>query len=65
MYSLGYDYEYWVRGDGVKMFGPYVIVAADFGWLPRGSVIETSLGTGMVCDTGAGGWYWTDIATAW
>ena len=65
IYSLGYTGEYWVRSDGVKMFGDYIIVAADYGWLPRGTVIETSLGTGMVLDTGEGGWYWTDIATSW
>ena len=65
MYALGYDYEYWVRDDGCKMFGPYIMVAADFGWMPRGSIVETSLGTGMVCDTGAGGWYWFDIAVTW
>ena len=65
MYALGYSGEYWVRSDGVKMFGPYVMVAADFGWLPRGSVVECSLGTAIVCDTGAGGYGWLDIATTW
>ena len=65
MHSLGYDYEYWVREDGVKMFGPYVMVAADYGWMPKGSILETSLGLAMVCDTGEGGWYWTDIAVDW
>lgn len=65
MYSLGYSGEYWIRGDGVKMFGPYVMVACDFGEYPRGSVIETSLGTALVCDTGSGGWGWTDIAVTW
>lgn len=65
MHSLGYDYEYWVREDGVKMFGPYVMCAADYDWMPKGSIVETSLGTGIVCDTGLGGWYWYDIATCW
>lgn len=65
MHSLGYDYEYWVRDDGVKMFGPYVMVAADYSWMPKGSILETSLGLAMVCDTGEGGPYWTDIATCW
>ena len=65
MHSLGYDYEYWVREDGVKMFGDYVMVAADYGWMPKGSILETSLGLAMVCDTGEGGWYWTDVATCW
>ena len=65
MHSLGYGGEYWVRGDGVKMLGDYVMVAADYGWMPKGSIVETSLGTGIVCDTGLGGWYWYDIATNW
>lgn len=43
---------YWVREDGVKMFGSYVIVAAPFDVHPWGSLVETSLGTGIVLDTG-------------
>lgn len=65
MRSLGYSGDYWVRADGCKMFGDYIMVAADFGWLPRGSVVLTSLGWGIVCDTGAGGSNWLDIATTW
>ena len=49
---MGYDYEYWVRDDGVKMLGDYVMVAANLNLRPRGSLVETSLGTGIVCDTG-------------
>lgn len=64
MYSLGYSGEYWVRSDGCKMFGDYIMVAADFGWLPRGSVVLTSLGWGMVCDTGSGGSNWIDVAVS-
>ena len=52
MKDKGYDYEYWVRSDGVKMFGPYVMVAADLSVYPKGSLVECSLGTGIVCDTG-------------
>ena len=52
MKSLGYDYEYWVREDGVKMYGPFIMVAADLSLRPRGSIIKTSLGWAMVCDTG-------------
>ena len=37
MRRLGYDYEYWVRDDGVKMFGKYVMVAANLDRRPRGS----------------------------
>lgn len=46
------EYPYWVREDGVKMLGPYVMVAADLSIYPRGSEVNTSLGKGLVCDTG-------------
>lgn len=52
MHKLGYSGEYWIREDGVKMFGDYIMVAANLKLYPRGTVIETSLGTGIVCDTG-------------
>lgn len=55
MRNRGYDeatYPYWVRDDGVKMFGDYVMVAASLDIRPRGSLIETSLGMAIVCDTG-------------
>ena len=53
MNQLGYDYEVWVRDDGVKMFGDYIMVAANLETRPKGSLVETSLGTGIVVDTGA------------
>ncbi len=62
------DSEYWVRNDGVKMFGEYIMVAANLSVYPRGTVVETSLGTGIVCDTGAfarSSGITFDIATAW
>lgn len=65
MHSLGYGGEYWVRGDGVKMLGDYVMVAADYDYEPKGTITETSLGLGIVCDTGLGGWAWHDIAVDW
>lgn len=52
MRDKGYDYEYWIRSDGVKMFGKYVMVAADLSKYQKGSLVETTLGTGIVCDTG-------------
>ena len=52
MQRLGYDYEYYIREDGVKMFGPYVMCAANFEIRPLGTILETSLGTAIVCDTG-------------
>lgn len=55
MRNLGYsenDYPYSVRDDGVKLLGKYVMVAADLHKYPRGSFVNTSLGRGIVCDTG-------------
>ena len=52
MHRMGVEGEYWVRDDGVKMLGDYVMVAANLSIRPRGSLVETSLGTAMVCDTG-------------
>lgn len=51
--AQGIQGEYWVREDGVKMYGDYVIVAANLDVHPRGSTVETSLGTGIVLDTGS------------
>ena len=68
MRRMGYDYDYWVRDDGVKMFGNYVMVAANLNIRPRGSLVQTSLGMGMVCDTGTFAKRnptQIDIATAW
>lgn len=45
--------DYYVRSDGCKMLGPYIMVAAHLGVHPRGSLVETTLGTGVVVDTGA------------
>lgn len=52
MNLLGYNYEVWVRDDGVKMFGDYIMIAANLETRPKGSLVETSLGTGIVVDTG-------------
>lgn len=71
MRELGYsedDYPYWVRDDGVQMFGEYVVVAADPSIYYYGDLIPTSLGMGMVCDLGGVGeeWYeYVDIGTIW
>ncbi len=46
------EYPYEVREDGVKTLGGYVMVAANLRLRPRGSFIQTSCGTGIVCDTG-------------
>ena len=52
MRSMGNTDEYWVREDGCKMLGDYIMVAANLNLRPRGSIVETSLGDGIVCDTG-------------
>ena len=71
MRNMGFseaEYPYSVRADGAKMLGQYVMVAANLGLYPRGSVVMTSLGAGLVSDTGG---FATnnpqqfDIATAW
>lgn len=62
------EYPYNVRADGVKCLGPYVMVAAHLGKRPRGSKVQTSLGTGLVCDTGgfaANNPTQIDVATSW
>lgn len=50
--DLKLDANYWEREDGCKMYGSYIMVAADLSTRPRGSTIATSLGMAMVCDTG-------------
>lgn len=71
MRDMGYDeanYPYWIRNDGCKMLGDCIMVAADLNLRPRGSVIECSLGTALVCDTGgfaASNPYQLDIAVTW
>lgn len=55
MRHLGYskeEYPYWIRDDGCKMLGPYIMVAANLKIRPKGTILETSLGTAIVCDTG-------------
>lgn len=55
MRSLGYseeEYPYWIRDDGAKMLGHYVMVAANWQIRPLGTILETSIGWGIVVDTG-------------
>lgn len=62
------EYPYWIREDGCKMLGDYIMVAAGLSVRPRGSLVQTSLGMGIVCDTGGFAYsdpYQLDIATAW
>lgn len=55
MRNRGYtedEYAYSIREDGVKMFGDYIMVAADLNEHSKGDIVDTSLGLGIVCDTG-------------
>lgn len=66
-YSLD-DYPYWVRSDGAKMFGDYVMIAVDTSVYPKGTIIETSLGQGIVvdhCVAATWGNVAVDIAVNW
>ena len=68
MRDMGNTDEYWVREDGVKMLGSYVMCAANLDMYPRGSLVETSLGTAIVVDTGGfadSDPYQIDIAVTW
>ena len=69
MNHLGYYGTVWRRSDGAKMWDGYVMVAADLSIHPKGSLVETTLGTGIVVDTGDfvhnGSGVSLDIATAW
>ena len=47
------EYPYWIREDGVKMLGNYVMVAASYDIRPLGTILESSLGMAIVCDTGS------------
>ena len=71
MREAGFDeegYPYWIREDGARMLGPYIMVAADLTLRPRGTILDTSLGPAIVCDTGTfaeeNAWQ-LDIAVAW
>lgn len=68
MRRMGNNDEYWVRDDGCKMLGDYIMCAANLKIHPRGSLVESSLGTCIVCDTGGFVSYDStrlDIATTW
>lgn len=71
MRNMGFseaEYPYWIREDGCKMLGDYIMVAANLNVHPRGSTVETSRGLGLVCDTGGfarSNPYQIDIATSW
>ena len=71
IYDLGFEGTHWIREDGVHMWtdstGDYVICGAYLPKYPRGTKVHTSLGPGIVLDTGY--FYYgedqLDIATIW
>ena len=68
MRNMGNSDKYWVRDDGVKMLGDYVMVAANLDTHPRGSIGDSSLGKAIVCDTGTFAYSnpnQLDVAVSW
>ena len=72
MQQLGYYGKYWIRSDGAKMYttneGSFVMCAACLKLHPKGSLVETTLGTAIVVDTGEFASYnqnQIDICTNW
>ena len=60
--------DFWEREDGCKMLGNFIMVAANYSVHPYGSLVKTSLGTGVVVDTGGFADYNSsqiDIAVNW
>lgn len=51
-HKRGIEGEYKEREDGAKMLGDYIMIAADQSIHPYGSIVPTSLGDGIVVDTG-------------
>ena len=67
-HSNGIEGEYWVREDGCKMLGDYIILACNRNVHPYGSIVWTSLGMGISLDTGGFAHYnseQVDIAVSW
>lgn len=66
--AAGIQGNYWERSDGAKMYGNYIICACGFDVRPRGTLVETSLGTGICLDTGTFAYsdpYQVDLAVNW
>ena len=64
----GYDAErfpYWVRDDGVRMLGDYIMLAGRVGQFELGTIVQCSLGEGIICDYGYLEWNGVDVAVVW
>ena len=64
--NFGSHHKRWVREDGCKMYGPFIIAAGPVE--KYGEIVETSLGEAIILDTGAFSLEnknALDIATAW
>ena len=60
--------EYWVREDGAKMLGDYIMLATNNDVYPIGTLVPCSLGMGISLDTGTFATrnpYQVDIAVDW
>lgn len=68
MRGMGNKDKYWVRSDGCKMLGYYIMVAANLKRHPKGSIVKCSRGYAIVCDTGSFAYSnpdQLDIAVSW
>ena len=67
-HSRGIEGEYWIREDGAKMLGEFIMIAADQNVHPYGSYVDVSMGTGVVVDSGSFIYsdpYQIDVAVNW
>ena len=51
------------------MYGDYIMLATDTYRIPKGTILETTLGTGIVCDhcesAESYSGTWIDVAVSW
>ena len=68
--AAGVQGNYWVRDDGAKMYGDYILAACDVTGMVhnRYDIVNTSMGQAICADTGTFAYdnpYQVDIATTW
>lgn len=63
------EYPYWVNESGCKCLGSYIMIAADTSRYPKGTIMPTTLGMGIVADHCASAasysGTWIDLAVTW